>query len=740
VTERANRRAVNPPTGTVTFLFTDIEGSTFMWERNPAQMAAALVRHDEILRTTMESHGGYVFKTVGDAFCAAFITTSQALKATLATQRALFAESWDEDTAIRVRMALHTGATEERDGDYFGPPVNRVARLISAGHGGQILLSAVTYGLARDTVSFLEPGAEFKDLGEHRLKDLKYPEHIYQLVVPDLPSEFSTLKTLDTRSDERYALARLIGSGGMAEVYLARDRELDRDVAFKALKHRYAEDEQFVERFKREARNVASLSHPNIVQVYDRGETQDGSYYIVMEWVPGGTLEERILREGPLPPAEATAVALQVARALCVAHRRNVIHRDIKPQNILLAESGEAKVADFGIAKAAACTVATQEGVIPGTPHYVSPEQVLGQPATPQSDLYSLGVVLYEMLTGRVPHDAETPIGIAMKHVSGQLHPPKEVNPDVPEGINAVTTRLLAREPENRYQSADELVEDLERIGREQSPELATRHRAGRPAQGVPVGPGSPGGGGQPPQPSPGRQPWRRGLLPWAATGLLAAVLLGIGIFLVGQFFSGREEESSVAVSAGGGPPLEESSTPGYVVAKDNSGKLSVEVPSEWSNVDGTTWDFRGGKIGLGMVASSDLDAWYRYYRYRISDGAEGSSSGFQEASGVFFGVSKSLASSYPEDTEDQVLDLKEYNYSDICDYDSRDDYDDGTYSGKYDTWTNCGGSDNNKIFILAATPKDRAYVMMIRVQTRSEADLEAQRHVLDTFKVAEDP
>jgi serine/threonine protein kinase/class 3 adenylate cyclase len=736
VTERANRRVVNPPTGTVTFLFTDIEGSTFMWERNPARMQAALARHDEILRTIIESHGGYVFKTVGDAFCAAFITTSQALKATLATQRALFAESWDEDATIRVRMALHTGATEERDGDYFGPPVNRVARLISAGHGGQILLSAVTYGLARDTVSFLEPGAEFKDLGEHRLKDLKYPEHIYQLVVPDLPSEFSTLKTLDTRSDERYALARLIGSGGMAEVYLARDRELDRDVAFKALKHRYAEDEQFVERFKREARNVASLSHPNIVQVYDRGETQDGSYYIVMEWVPGGTLEERILREGPLPPAEATAVALQVARALCVAHRRNVIHRDIKPQNILLAESGEAKVADFGIAKAAASTVATQEGVIPGTPHYVSPEQVLGQPATPQSDLYSLGVVLYEMLTGRVPHDAETPIGIAMKHVSGQLHPPKEVNPDVPEGINAVTTRLLAREPENRYQSADELVEDLERIERGESPVKAALTAPS-------TDPGGLGGGGVPPLPfpgqGPGRQPRRWRVSSWSLAVGLLVVLAGVGIFLVGQFFSGGKEESS-AVSAGGGPPLEESSTPGYVVAKDNSGKLSVEVPSEWSNVDGTTWDFGGGKIGLGLVASSDLDAWYRYYRYRISDGAEGSSSGFQEASGVFFGVSKSLASSYPEDTEDQVLDLKEYNYSDICDYDSRHDYDDGTYSGKYDTWTNCGGSDNNKIFILAATPKDRAYVMMIRVQTRSEADLEAQRHVLDTFKVAEDP
>jgi hypothetical protein len=140
-------------------------------------------------------------------------------------------------------MALHTGATEERDGDYFGPPVNRVARLLSAGHGGQVLLSGVTYGLARDTLSSLEPDAELKDLGEHHLKDLRYSERIYQLIVPDLPLEFPSLKTLDTRSDERYGLIKLLGGGGTAEVYLVRDRELDRDVAFKVLKHQYADDE-----------------------------------------------------------------------------------------------------------------------------------------------------------------------------------------------------------------------------------------------------------------------------------------------------------------------------------------------------------------------------------------------------------------------------------------------------------------------------------------------------------------
>ena len=197
----SRKQVAHPPAGTITFLFTDIEGSTSMWEKAPAQMQHALARHDQILRSAVEAHEGYVFKTVGDAFCAAFATARQALEATLAAQRTLFAEQWDEGATVRVRMALHTGVAEERDGDYFGPPVNRVARLLSAGHGGQILLSAVTYGLVRDNLSFLEPRAELRNLGEHRLKDLRYTEHIYQLAVPDLPSEFPSIRTLDTRSD-----------------------------------------------------------------------------------------------------------------------------------------------------------------------------------------------------------------------------------------------------------------------------------------------------------------------------------------------------------------------------------------------------------------------------------------------------------------------------------------------------------------------------------------------------------
>src|SRR3712207_729939 len=207
----------------------------------------------------------------------------------------------------------------------------------------------------------------------------------------------------------------------MADVFLAHDNILDRGVALKLLKDQYAGNEQFVERFKREARNAASLSHPNIVSVYDRGRTEDGAYYIVTERVTGGTLKERVLKEGPLPPQEAVTIALQVAQALRAAHEHGVVHRDIKPQNVLLTQTGEVKVTYFGIARATASSTMTKTGFVMGTAHYLSPEQALGEPAGPQSDLYSLGVVFYEMLTGEVPYTADTPVGVAMKHVSGQF-------------------------------------------------------------------------------------------------------------------------------------------------------------------------------------------------------------------------------------------------------------------------------------------------------------------------------
>ncbi len=264
--------------------------------------------------------------------------------------------------------------------------------------------------------------------------------------------------------DGRYVLGESLGSGGMGEVYLAHDEVLDRDVALKVLRSHYAGDEEFAERFRREARSAASLSHPNIVQVYDRGETEDGTSYIAMEYVPGGTLKEQLERRGPFGAGETATVGAQIAGALGAAHERGVIHRDIKPQNVLVSASGDLKVTDFGIARAASAVTSSASSAIFGTAGYISPEQALGDPVGPASDLYSLGVILYEMLTGELPFTADNSIAVCMKHVTEPLRPPKQLNPLVPEGMNALVVKLLAKRPADRYASATELLDDLERV------------------------------------------------------------------------------------------------------------------------------------------------------------------------------------------------------------------------------------------------------------------------------------
>src|SRR5215212_6924516 len=273
--------------------------------------------------------------------------------------------------------------------------------------------------------------------------------------------------------DGRYVLGESLGSGGMGEVYLAHDGVLERNVALKVLRSQYAGDEEFAERFRREARSAASLSHPNIVQVYDRGETEDGTSYIAMEYVPGGTLQEQIGRRAPFRDREASAVGAQIADALEAAHERSVIHRDIKPQNVLVTALGNLKVTDFGIARAASAVTSSASGAIFGTAGYISPEQALGEPVGPASDLYSLGVILYEMLTGELPFTADNSIAVCMKHVNEPPLPPKILNPDIPDGMNALVLMLLAKHPTDRYGSALELMTDLERVRDGLPPTLA---------------------------------------------------------------------------------------------------------------------------------------------------------------------------------------------------------------------------------------------------------------------------
>ena len=260
----------------------------------------------------------------------------------------------------------------------------------------------------------------------------------------------------------RYRIIRKIGSGGMADVYLADDLLLNRKVAVKVMHENLASDESFVRRFKREAQAAANLNHPNIVSVYDWGE-EDGTYFIVMEYLTGKNLKRLIQEKGALTIKEGLDIARQIASALAFAHRHEVIHRDIKPHNIVINEDGLVKVTDFGIARAKSGSVTDQEPLM-GSVHYLSPEQVQGLPATELSDIYSLGVVMYEMFTGSLPFDGDTPVSIAMKHVTEIPPKPTVLNPLISPELEAVILKAMAKDPFERYQSADELLDDLRRL------------------------------------------------------------------------------------------------------------------------------------------------------------------------------------------------------------------------------------------------------------------------------------
>src|SRR2546421_3617347 len=257
---------------------------------------------------------------------------------------------------------------------------------------------------------------------------------------------------INTLFDGRYRIMRKLGTGGMANVYLAEDQELGRRVAIKILNDRHAGDEQFVERFRREAKNAAGLSHPNIVSIYDRGQAE-GTYYIAMEYLEGRTLKELLVTRGPTPLPVAIDYARQILAALGFAHKHGIVHRDIKPHNVVVGPDGRLKVTDFGIARSGASQM-TEAGSIIGTAQYLSPEQARGAPVDQRSDLYSIGIVLYEMLTGTVPFTGETPLEIAMKHLSAVPEPPSEKRPEVQHDLDLVVLRALAKNPEDRYARA----------------------------------------------------------------------------------------------------------------------------------------------------------------------------------------------------------------------------------------------------------------------------------------------
>ena len=341
----------------------------------------------------------------------------------------------------------------------------------------------------------------------------------------------------------RYKLEAKLGSGGMSTVYLARDTTLDRQVAVKVMHREMSEQADQLERFRQEARAVAKLSHPNVVAVIDAGE--DGGHpYIVFEYVEGETLKQRINRVGALDAQEALAYAIEVARGLTVAHARNMVHRDIKPQNVLIDSEGRAKLTDFGISRQLEQDGMTATGRVLGTTDYVAPEQAMGHPVDQRSDIYSLGVVLYEMLVGQVPFHADSQVGVAMKHVNEELPDVQQRRPELSAAAAMVVERATAKDPDQRYQQVGELIDDLSTaLEVEAARAGSTTGEATSVLEAVPPAERKLGGGGN-------RRSWLAiALLLLLAVGVLAAVqLIGTGNGGGGGALKGKG--STVALSA----------------------------------------------------------------------------------------------------------------------------------------------------------------------------------------------
>jgi len=362
---------------------------------------------------------------------------------------------------------------------------------------------------------------------------------------------------IDTLFDGRYRIVRKLGAGGMATVYLAEDQDLGRGVAIKILNERHANDEQFVERFRREAKNAAGLSHPNIVSVFDRGEAE-GTYYIAMEHLKGRNLKELLGARGPAPVHIAVDIARQVLAALGHAHENGIVHRDIKPHNVMIDDDRRVKVTDFGIARAGASQM-TEAGSIVGTAQYLSPEQARGAQVDQRSDLYSVGVVLYELLSGKVPFTGESPVEIAMKHLSDTPPPPSELNPDVPEELDKIVMRALAKDPARRYQSAEEMSADLERIARglgvsRETEETATQIIAGinamptQIARAPTIAQSPPAYPAEPVYYDYEDAPRRRPVWPWVIAALLLIGALVGGLYVYNQIQDELASREPVAV------------------------------------------------------------------------------------------------------------------------------------------------------------------------------------------------
>ncbi len=440
-------------------LFTDIVGSTAFFEQRGDEAGMAMVeRHNALLFPIIDKHGGRVIKTIGDAIMAAFEHAADAVQASVGMQAELKGYNAQQESAdqIRVRIGINYGEVICLDADLFGDVVNAAARVESLARGDQILVSA-------HVAAELDEGFPFpRHLYDAvRVRGKQEPMEIYRVDWdPDASAEDASPVPpvkIGQKLGERFEILELLGEGGMGLVVRAKDLALDEDVALKFMRPDLLSAPETLKRFKSEVRLARSVTHPHICRIHEFLE-MGGHSFLSMELVRGVTLEDELLKKKLIEPAEVEHILAGVCLALQAAHEKGITHRDLKPANIMIEDdSSRIVLMDFGIAELSQGHADQNDGRVAGTPDYMSPEQVRGESLGPGSDIYSLGVILYQLLSGQPPHQASTPMAVAIQHVTAEPMPLAERRPGLPEKLLRATARCLAKEPTNRFESAADL-------------------------------------------------------------------------------------------------------------------------------------------------------------------------------------------------------------------------------------------------------------------------------------------
>ena len=469
------------PSGAVSFLFTDVEGSTLLWEAHRQAMQVALAEHDRLISAAAEEAAGYVFSTAGDAFAIAFQEPGAAVEVALATQLALQAADFDEIGRLKVRMAIHTGTAEERDGNYFGPTLNRCARLLSIASGDETLISSATHERLDGD---LPDRAGLADIGEFRLKDLGRSNRVFRLTHPDfVDAEVARDPNLDPglRGDREDRGGRVRGRVSGSSVG-SRARGGGEGRASR-VRQQLAVHPSFRRRGPAGS-SIGAPFHRPALRLLARAERSGA--FLVMRWLRGGSLQSS-LRSGPWSLDATLGLLRQIGDALATAHRNDIVHRDLKPANILLDGDGNAYLSDFGIAADVAAAIQL-DALDQSTdwPAYASPELLRREPATPEGDIYSLGLVLYELLTGEYPFGQAVPSELLERQLHHELTSVDEMRADVPAEVASVIRKATSRDPKRRYRDVGQLVREFEiAVSAEPSSVLAFGGVARNPYKGL---------------------------------------------------------------------------------------------------------------------------------------------------------------------------------------------------------------------------------------------------------------